>query len=229
MSEKILPPEEAPALPSSEAAPHLTYDYVSGDTVGDGAKGEWRDMTEGELDGAALETAAEAQWPHRWHTLCWSLASGLSQREAAAECGYTESRVSLIMRNPDVREKIERIKKDHGGQRIERQVARIAPTALSYMERVIDGREGDASPGNRLHAAQWVLEKHTGKPKQEIVSDGGLGAAQVIAALEALRHATQARAAGTSGDPIEIEVTPQADPIDAWVTANVPELKGEKS
>lgn len=174
-----------------------------------------------------LRDSGEHEWPHEWHTLCYLLASGLSQREAARELNYTESRISIICSKPTVQNKIERIKKTHWDAQIGTRIGQLAPRALDVFEDTL--KDKSAKLSDRIHAAQWLLEKHSGKPKQDIGVDAGAGFLQLLQALEAAK--TQARDSGgpsTTGHQT-IDVTPERDPLADWVSANVPVLGSEKA
>lgn len=182
-------------------------------------------------EGKALLSPAELKWPHEWHTLAWQLASGLSQREAAASMGYDEFYIStLLRRQPDIMQKVEQIKKDHLSPNITQRFAKIAPKALDVFEEIIRNDGGNTKTSDRLHAAQWILEKQTGKPRSDIDNDGGFGLLQLLAALEGMKTAQRASAEAQTKGEQPIDVTPkEADPLDIWVQQHVPESRSEKA
>lgn len=216
---KLLSPAEAGPIPEAESAPHLA------------AEDEWRTVDPEAIAPRITDTQLtqeELTWPHAWHTLCWHLASGLNQRESALAMGYTESRISIILSNPAVRDKVERIRREYYGDNLSKKVGRLVPKSIDYFDQVISGGESAASVGNRLQAAQWVLEKHGGKPKQEIENTGGFGIGNLIDALDSMKMKAKAEAEAQT-----IDVTPAPppvrDPMKDWVEANVPHPKNEKS
>jgi len=110
---------------------------------------------------------------------------------------------------------------------------RLAPIALHMLERILVGEEMGATVGQKLTAAQWVLEKHSGKPKQEIETSGsGMGVAAVVAAVAALKEAMQNGAVlgppkDEQGNVIDV-IAQERDEVDSWVDQNVPVLGSEK-
>jgi len=59
-----------------------------------------------------IKPQAIARLTHRHHSLARSLASGLKACDAAIICGYTESRVSILMKDPTFVELYEFYKRD---------------------------------------------------------------------------------------------------------------------
>lgn len=158
----------------------------------------------------------------------WMSASGCPSSVIAQELGLTEYDVNISLELTSVREKIKRIKDDYWGASLTQQFDRVAPAALTYFEQVINDEVPGIKPGDKIHAAQWVLEKATGKPKQEVEVSGDFGIRRLFAELDALRQ--QADTAGTTVAQI-IDVTPVAteeDSMDTWIRSNVPAPRQER-
>lgn len=60
-----------------------------------------------------------------------------------------------------------------------RQARELSPKALAYCERVLDGKERDASVGEKLRAADTVI--------RTAIQDGRIGAAELLSLLDDLR------------------------------------------
>lgn len=224
MSEKLLGPG---ALASEEkAAPHLTEEEA-----------EWRPATAEELShprprpsaGTGL-TKEEEKWPNEWHVICWMLASGSSQRDIARELGYSEGRISVVANKQEVIAKIESIRQTHFGAGLQKRFSQVAPRAMTLMEQVIDGKAAGqtAKVNERVDAAKWVLEKVTGKPTQHLDLDGGGTILQLLGALDKLNLTPGKTPTQEGRDVIEMSKV-ASDPLDDWVTENVPEAHQEKT
>ncbi len=177
---------------------------------------------------AARSLTAEERWPGEWHAICWMYAHGSSQQQIARELGYSESRISVILNKPQVHEKIERIRREFiGTESLSKKFSSVAPKAADFLSGVIMGKE-DSKLSERIDASKWMLEKVTGKPKQEVALDGGTTILQLLQALDAAKTAGEALSP-RSVTEADIELTAQKpDPLRDWVTAHVPDYKSEK-
>lgn len=164
---------------------------------------------------------AEEKWPGEWHLIAIMVAHGYSQRAIAKELDYTEGRISLILSKPAVQDKIERIRQEESGN-VGKRFAGIAPRALDFFERVVDGKEA-ARTGERLQASQWILEKATGKPKSDDAKDGGASVLQVLEALQKMRDLVRPDGEGRSPElgHSTIDVSPARDPLADWISTNL--------
>lgn len=173
------------------------------------------------LDPAVRALTAEEKWPGEWHLIAVMVAHGISQRKIAQELSYTEGRISLILSKPAVQEKIERIRKEESGD-IGKRFAAIAPKALTVFEDVVSGRT-QAKTETQLEASRWILEKHTGKPKQEVALDGGATIMELLRALDVEKTARTAASRAVTEQDIELKPEPPPDPLADWVAQNVPD------
>jgi hypothetical protein len=180
------------------------------------------------FDGPAVRAlTAEEKWPGEWHAIAWMVAHGASQNSIAKELDYSVSRVSVILNKPQVQEKIERIRAEFlGTESLGKKFSAVAPKAADFLSSVIMGKE-DAKLSERMDASKWMLEKVTGKPKQEVALDGGTTILQLLQALDAAKTAGEAVIASREVSESDIEVVAK-DPLRDWVTAHVTETKGEK-
>ncbi len=179
---------------------------------------------------AVRALSAEERWPGEWHAVAWMYAHGTSQKEIARELDYSEARISVILQKPAVHDKIERIRREFlGTESLTKKFSAVAPHAADYLTKVIDGKEG-AKVRERMQASIWTLEKLTGKPKQEGLTDGGTTILQLLQALAAAAEAKAApggRAVAESPD-IELRQEKPRDALAEWVAQNVPDGTGEK-
>jgi len=166
---------------------------------------------------------------HTHEVICWMAAAGANNAAIAGELGYSQARMSVIMSNTQVQARIKEIQNQHWGENIQNRFNAVLPRAMDVAEQIIDG-EIPAKTSERWDAAKWLLEKVTGKPKQEIEVDGGNSIRSLIQALDQVKAA---RAQGTeaqltSEQLIDVKPVPPKDEIDDWVSQNVPQMKQEK-
>lgn len=179
--ERPISPEEVTPAPQHETAPHLAASQQ---------EDEWRPASPQDLAPSHdYEPQAEDRWPGEWHAIIWAFASGCSQNDIARQINYSVSRVSVILNKPQVMRKVAEIRKQHGGEQLERKFARMASPAADLMAAVIagqgDGR--DAKLSERLDASKWALEKVTGKPRQAGDNDAGTTVLNILQALDSLK------------------------------------------
>lgn len=189
---------------------------------------------------SAVALIDDTRWPGEWHTICWMVASGSAQRTIAAELNYTESRISVILSKPEVQAKIKQIRDEHWGGNLQKRFAAVAPKAMDFFTDVVSGA-APAKVSERLDASKWLLEKVTGKPKQEYEGDGAGSVLQLLQALDALR--TLKPEARSEQERDVIEVASGAKPhghsqsgggatdnwMSDWVDNNIPGVAGEKT
>ena len=176
------------------------------------------------LEGTSRILPEETEWPPHWQTLCWISAAGLSVEDAAFELGFAPSALALTLQDKAVAAKIIRLREEYFGVNLDKQFTQAAPSALAHMKRVIKG-EFDATAATRYQASQWVLEKVTGKPKQDISVGGEIN---ILHVLQEIQKSKEVKAVAAPAATKDIELK-KADWMDTWVSDNVPELASEKS
>lgn len=205
-----------PAASEEVAAPHL-------------AEAEGEVWTPDPLNPPSRALTSQEKWPGEWHAVCWMYAHGASQNQIAQQLNYSVSRISIILQRPEVHERIEQIRKEFiGKDSLTKRFGSVAPKAMDVLAKVIDGRE-QAKVSERIDASKWLLEKVTGKAKQEVSVEGGAGILQL---LQALDEAKAAAAAPQQHSDIELkpqQAEPKKDPLAEWVSQNVSEVRQEKS
>lgn len=224
---KFIQPEDEILTPD-EAAPHdVTPSGVAEETV-------WREATAEDLSpsGSGL-TKTEERWPHEWHSLCWMLASGASQKQCADELGggYTQAWISVVANKPDVVRKIEQIRQQHWGEKLEQRFANIAPKAIDLMTQIVEGRGAGQSAklSERWDASKWLLEKVTGKPEARNEKGQGETVLQILEALDKLKGAAAPEQAEQVREVRELAegLTKETDWMDDFVN-NIAQPKGEE-
>lgn len=170
---------------------------------------------------------------HRHETLAHLAALGASNDSIAKDLQLTPSRVCVLLSNTRIQERIKEIRAQYLGGDIRKRFEAAVPRAMDHVERVISGTE-QVKTGERLQAATWLLEKVTGKAKQEDAQAAGNTVLQLLQALDGLVK-TSRENGGVSPMPLNpdtgelIDVTPEErDPLRDWVEQNIPELSNEK-
>jgi hypothetical protein len=149
------------------------------------------------------------------------VASGASPSDVASELGLPDYQVTLLLSRTAVIRKTKQIKEEYWGANMAKQFDLAAPAALALARQLVDGDLSGAKTSERWSAAQWILEKSTGKPKQEVALSGDHTLRQLFAELELLRQTAEggpdARLLTETKD-----VTPAKSEMERWVEENIP-------
>jgi hypothetical protein len=175
---------------------------------------------------------------HSHEVLCFMAAAGTSNNDIARDLGLTPGRVSVLLSNTRIRARIKEIQDAHWGANIQARFQNTVPKAMDVIDEIITGKTPDGSPvpglkpRDQMEAAKWLLEKVTGKARQEIDIDGGNTVLQLIQALDQLKAQSVSAAGGASGNteaPIDVTPVKQEDPLESFVNKYIPTLESEKS
>lgn len=150
---------------------------------------------------------------------------GVSPERIATELGVNFLRISGLLAEQKTTLKAKQLQEEYLGTNMKKRIARSVPKALKAFEDIIEGKV-PAKTSEMLSAAQWMLEKHDGKPQQSTTIDAGAGIMQILSALDGMKSGAEV---GPGSSEI-IDVTPQRvkGKFDDWVTQNVPVLSNEK-
>lgn len=148
----------------------------------------------------------------RLHALGWP------PKRIAERLNYSDQRVVQLLKNSFVKAEIESYREKLFDMDITTALKDMGPDAIQAIHHALNSER--EKPKDRAELAKWVLEKLTGKPKQEV----GVESNTLTAFIDIMKS-MQSR--GESLEPTAIDVTPQeetsadAPPKDAVLTDEV--------
>lgn len=169
---------------------------------------------------------------HRHDVICYMMACGATNRQMAVDLGISREWVSRLVNNSKLKERAREIKDQHFGANIGARFQGMVPKALDFAESIITGEE-QVKPMERWEATKWLFEKLTGKPKQEVDLGGSVTILDFMRQIDGLREARKGLAEvgvlaeshpEDGGGVYSPPEAPAVDPIDQWVSENVPAL-----
>lgn len=107
---------------------------------------------------------------HRHKYMAHLAALGKSNRAIAQAMGLTDSRVSIIINSPIVREEIDRVRAELFESEEEKRTKLMIPKAMGIVEEVLNNSQERSSL--RVDTAFRLMDRVYGKPKQHIQQDG---------------------------------------------------------
>lgn len=99
-------------------------------------------------------------------------ASGLRNKDIAEETNMTESRISIILDNPNMSLEITRIREKMFGSNNRRRLEMLMPKALNVAEDVLTNEQHLTK--HKIDMAKYVLDQGLGKAKQDFTVSGNL-------------------------------------------------------
>jgi len=161
-----------------------------GKTDGRSANNVWTDHEEGEKPkegqpwgGSRVKEEGESWGDHmltdkaelsfKHETLAHMAASGMTNKKIAQDLGMTEARISVILTNTLVGQRVKEIQARYWGGNIEKRFKQSIPAAMDVMDDAIKNQSGTFKSADQLKASMWLLEKVTGKAKQEVDHTSG--------------------------------------------------------
>ncbi len=93
-------------------------------------------------------------------------ALGLRNTQIAERTGYTQERISQILAMDHTKEEIRRYRSQLYDQDLTSALKDIGKDAIQVVHKMV--LDDEQKLRERVEAAKWVLEKVTGKPKQEV-------------------------------------------------------------
>lgn len=164
---------------------------------------------------------------NRYREVARRAARGERNVDIAAALGYTQSRVSIIMRDPFVQAEIRRCRDALMETDAMGRLKLAAPDAAERLHRAVR----DPKDKGGLEASKFILEMTYGKPKQAVsVENGSLSAFTEM--LQAMRSRGEVidvspREAGPVGQLTQgTAAAPQPDPFDTWLDSHLPASAG---
>jgi len=146
-----------------------------------GSEAHWTDEQLQEMRALGMPKPDDVEWgrwigpknhSHRHGMLIYLAASGLTGNEIAKELRLTPSRVSVILSQPKIKNKIKEVQQEFWGDRAEERFKQLIPKAINVLEATVDNQQ-EKTP-NRLTAAKEILDRSLGKAQQKVSVEGNL-------------------------------------------------------
>lgn len=152
-------------------------------------------------------------------------AQGKSNQEIARELSYTDSRVSILLTNTQIRNEIIRIK-DRIYEDTKKRLKDLTEPALDEIERCITDQTNKYKENLKVETSRWLIEMNEGKATQKHdIGENLLGV--MLDKLDNLKSAGGTLKdvtpepilleAGNDAEPILVEKT-EEDLLKDWVT-----------
>lgn len=94
-------------------------------------------------------------------------ASGSSNSAIAKELDYSDSRVSILLRNPFIVREIRRLQDRLFEETIQARLKGLVDPALNNIEEILKDRTNRVKVSEKFEASRWVVEKLDGKAVQK--------------------------------------------------------------
>ena len=159
------------------------------------------------------------------------ISIGKTNKEIAETLGYSTTWLSRLAHSPKIIKEVERLQDKLFDCTIGERLSEMGSTAASVIEEILTSSDPYIKPQLKAETARWVLEKLTGKPKQEIeTKDGNL--TDFMTLLKQMKEGQQnhlslatdeARNAGSSlSTSSYIDISPkEKDPLEIWIDENI--------
>jgi hypothetical protein len=164
---------------------------------------------------------------------CECVASGMTVPQIKETTGYTDSWISILKSNSRIREEIARLQDRIFSETVQQQLQNLGNDAVGVVEQML--RSEDEKLRDRVEAAKWLIEKLTGKARQEVEVGAGSTLLQLLQKLDSIQVSEQG-----PRDVLEISASDSASEgkpaspadkdswMDNWVSQNVPSVRSEK-
>lgn len=110
----------------------------------------------------------------RQRELCRLIAQGVPNKKAASMLGYNENRVSIIVNSQKGRECIQQYQDKIFDKSMGEQIRELGPYAMDVVEEILTVKDPNIKPNVKADMAKWVVEKVSGRPKQEVEHTGNI-------------------------------------------------------
>jgi hypothetical protein len=169
----------------------------------------------------------------RQEQACYMLAIGSTQLEIASALSLTPVHVSTLRNDPVIIKRVAEIRDKYFGTNVAQRFNNMITPAADFAEQLVKGDVQGVKVSERWAAAQWVLEKTTGKPTQNLNVEAGASVLTLLQEIEKMKQQGQELATSLPSDASRevLELTPEqkADAeMDRWVLENVPAASGAK-
>lgn len=105
-------------------------------------------------------------YQERHRAIARLIALGHRPRAIARRLGYSDTGISLALKSPFIQKEIERYRSQLFDGDVLTALKDLGPDAVNVITQMINS--DDQKLKDRTEAAKWLLEKLTGKPKQEV-------------------------------------------------------------
>lgn len=154
---------------------------------------------------------------------CECVAQGMTVPQIKEITGYTDAWISTLKSNDKINEEISRLQDRLFSETVQQQLANLGNDAVSTVEEML--RSDGEKLRDRVETARWLIEKLTGKARQEMEINSGSTLLQLLQKLDALRTAEP----GDQRQVIELTKEKTEDAwMDNWVGQNIPVVDSEK-
>lgn len=137
----------------------------------------------------------------RHRLVCQLLAAGKTTAFIMKQTGFSKPRMYQLMKSPVIIAEVHRLQDMIFQKDIVSRMKDLGPDAANVIEEVL--RSQSIDPLKKTDTATWLIEKLTGKAKQEVSVESNT----IAAFMEVMKQMQQ------SGERLEdIDVTPQHDP-----------------
>jgi hypothetical protein len=113
-------------------------------------------------------TLAHGELSPRHRRLAFLAAQGNSNSAIGKELGYSDSRVSILLKNPYISAEIQKMQERIYEETIGQRMKGFADASLNVIQQVLNDRTNRVKMSEKIQVAQWVIEKLDGKAIQKI-------------------------------------------------------------
>lgn len=181
-------------------------------------------------DPSDYKTLAQGFLSPRHRRLAFLAASGKSNQDICAELGYSDSRVSILLRNPFISEEITKLQERIYEETVGARIKTFAESALNVIQMALTDKTNKVKMSEKIDVAKWVIEKIDGKAAQKIEAGENMLAA-LMDKLDASKTARTINITNNYGpDALSVEARPvgeieapapkerdEEDLLDDWV------------
>lgn len=146
----------------------------------------------------------------RWLEVARLNALGQTNNEICERLGYSVSRVSIILKFPVVQNEIHRYRNQLFEQDIVTAMKDMGPDGIRVINEMMNSSSEKLK--DRVDTAKWLLEKLTGKPKQEVNVESNT-LAMFMETLRQMQRTGESINAPAQRTGDVIDVTPTEDEI----------------
>lgn len=166
------------------------------------------------------QTLAQGFLSPRHRRLAQLAAQGLSNQKIKEELGYSDSRLSILLRNPVISAEVRRLQDRIFEETIQHRLKSFSEPALNNIHMILTDRTNKVKISEKAEMSKWVIEKLDGKAAQKHeLGENLLGV--LMDRLDARKSAREVGVSEPTPPDIEVKALPEApqeeDPLADWV------------